>query len=567
MSNLIPMPKETLNRCRNMALNLLLELDDIVQQKYTMKIQVSYSNSQEFAKMTQVYISYYTYSLFHDLYQDEHGQWIQDHDTEYKGYCFSTDYNWRFPVPNPSEFEILPVPDFTQEEQMPIVVQNCTLSAGRTYFMITFTNPETVVEIRNLPCGVYNINVTPTNEMKNIQYYPSYYNDYPSTHSVSRGQVMIDRSGNLSGFSYINLYNSVSPYQPTGYDFYCISDKFANNIVEVVGERKSHLKFVFKWIDIPRLTGERFVSRTNSDVRYYLYVSNTNPNSTMIISPGYVEYQTTEIPGKMLGVEIYEDNEYKGCGALRSFVVRSIQQSRPTFDSVIAYGVPCYIYNDSIRQDNVYHYVSIAYLYEGESIKTYNGSTYTPMSQGTLQNSDFGYCPDTQYISVYPNDCRWDDFQNRGEHLTNSSWYDQSSEYYNGTFYEKEAKRVQRTIYDNCVKNNSYVEYDRIDVYTYSNKAYRQDMTHISSVSNEPNWAVGGYVEPTVTHSSTTHTRSNPYLVAQSTGGILWDGTFPTIGTEQTYYYTSGITRPELINYLSRFGESEDFITVEFDLN
>ena len=45
MSNLIPMPKETLNRCRNMALNLLLELDETPSQKHKIKFVVTLVNN------------------------------------------------------------------------------------------------------------------------------------------------------------------------------------------------------------------------------------------------------------------------------------------------------------------------------------------------------------------------------------------------------------------------------------------------------------------------------------------------------------------------------------------
>ena len=57
MSNLIPMPKETLNRCRNMALNLLLELDETPSQKHKIKFVVTLVNNPcTFFDLNDVYL-------------------------------------------------------------------------------------------------------------------------------------------------------------------------------------------------------------------------------------------------------------------------------------------------------------------------------------------------------------------------------------------------------------------------------------------------------------------------------------------------------------------------------
>lgn len=299
MSNLIPMPKETLNRCRNMALNLLLELDETPTDKFTLKIQAFYNNSSETAKIVKVQLYVQTYSLYHDLYQDEHGEWHTEHDTVYKEYCFPQDFEWRFPIPDPSIYEIYPVVNFTDAGDTPIVVQNCNLDIYSTALTITLNNPENIVEIRNLPCGIYSLNVYPSEQMENLQYYPDYYNNYPSSHYIQRGNVQIDRNGNVSGFSKKDLYNTESPYQPIGYDFYCITDKFTNNIVPVVGTRRPLMKYVFCWLDVPGITNIPFSLSDSSGI-----------------------YQSVTCQ-KIRGIKIYADNSLVGICSLDYFQMQN----------------------------------------------------------------------------------------------------------------------------------------------------------------------------------------------------------------------------------------------------
>lgn len=304
MSNLIPMPKETLNRCRNMALNLLLELSQKAADKFVMKLRASYSDSQVPAKISRINLYYYTYRFYHECRQDG-DEWIVVMDETAKGYCFPSDYNWRFPIPNPSQYEILPVIDFTQQGDTPEVVQDCTLTVSSTAVTIVLTDPETFVEIRNLPCGVYSCNVIPTEDMAGMQYYPAYYNNYSDY--VSRGMVQIDRNGALSGFSYKSLYNDVSPYQPIGYDFYCLTDKFTDGIVDVVGTRRHRIKLVFCWMEIAEVD----TTAAHHFDDNYVYGYQRNP-TTETTTNGYRISDVSVTGNRTFGVKIYEDNVYKG---------------------------------------------------------------------------------------------------------------------------------------------------------------------------------------------------------------------------------------------------------------
>lgn len=351
MNSLIPMPKETLNRCRNMALNLLLELDETSANKFVMKIRAKYSNSFEPAHITAISLSYQSYRLYHDFYQNEQGNWIAVNDETYKGYCFTTDYNWRFPVPLPSAYEVLPLPNFTNDP--PTVQQSCTLSSSGMSVSITLTNPETLVEIGDLPCGVYQISVSTTNRMGQITYYPDYYNNYSAY--VDRSKVQIDRSGNLSGFSMQSQYAQVSPYQPIGYDFYCITDKFANKIVDVVGERLADMKYVFTWIDIPNFTNVTF---TNEHI--------------------LPSYQRTMQKG--LAVKIYEENNLVGTFLLGGFTLRKYA------DGNIAVTL------SSANHADFNEYLEIGYMMNGSEYTYHVKNEYTMnISNCSLANGAFAY--------------------------------------------------------------------------------------------------------------------------------------------------------------------------------
>ena len=181
--------------------------------------------------ISQMYISYNTYSFMH-----ENGTY----DQNYKGYAFETDTEWRFPVPDPSQWEIYPVPDLSSID---ISVRNGTISSRyNTSFNVTFSEPQTLVEISGLPPGVYYISPTRPSSVSSWTYYPTYYTDYDSQHYVSHssGYGMIDRNGKFSGFSYSYIYDS----QQIGYDFYCASTKFANDTMPVIGRKQRVVRFV-----------------------------------------------------------------------------------------------------------------------------------------------------------------------------------------------------------------------------------------------------------------------------------------------------------------------------------
>jgi len=287
--------------------------------------------------ISQFVLNYNTYALYHDRYLDESGNWQYTQDEYQKGYTFEEDCEWRFPVPDPSQYEVYPVPDLTAFD---IKVKNGSIEKGNTTVQISFDEPQTLAEIENLPAGIYYVGVPLPSAIVYFRFYPGYYTeeyafeaddsipafdpqkewhkgdiiaangtiyvcqydykpgdpissnlfrakkaDYPILSNNQYG--MIDRSGKFSGYYRYDVYNTVSPYGQLGYNFYGITKKFENNTMPVVGYYKMYTLTLNKTNDYSKkITGVTF--RLHSDngdlgsiyMRYVTYISRTDNDIT-----------------------------------------------------------------------------------------------------------------------------------------------------------------------------------------------------------------------------------------------------------------------------------------------
>ena len=218
--------------------------------------------------------------LYYQIYSFNHD--INQYDTYAKGYTFNADADWRYPVPDPSGYEV-PIPDFTN---INVKVKNGIAEKSGTTITVTFEIPRSLIEIENLPAGIYSARVDAPSYIKNTKYYPNYYDEYynippgvdietlprfdpnlewhTGDYIINNGQVfvcqydyhpgdsisgdlfkrynedrrpydtdrgLIDRHGNFSGFYYQSVYENS---QQIGYNFYGITKKFDDNTMPIV---------------------------------------------------------------------------------------------------------------------------------------------------------------------------------------------------------------------------------------------------------------------------------------------------------------------------------------------
>lgn len=253
-------------------------------------------------------LTYNKYTFTHDSYKGESGYMQYVYDEYPKGYAFNEDCEWRFPVPDPSLYEVYPVPDLTAYD---ITAKNGTVEKGSETVYITFDVPQTLAELENLPAGAYYVNVPAPAGISYFDYYPGYYTDeyafvpddsvpgfdpgkewhkgdlmasngvlfvcqydYKPGDSVNSGLFrakredypvpsrypygMIDRNGAFSGWYYKYIYDSAS-YSQLGYNFYGITKKFENNTMPVVAYYPTYTLTLKKTDEYNRhLTGAQF---------------------------------------------------------------------------------------------------------------------------------------------------------------------------------------------------------------------------------------------------------------------------------------------------------------------
>ena len=73
--------------------------------------------------------------LYYQIYSFNHD--INQYDTYAKGYTFNADADWRYPVPDPSGYEV-PIPDFTN---INVKVKNGIAEKSGTTITVTFEIP------------------------------------------------------------------------------------------------------------------------------------------------------------------------------------------------------------------------------------------------------------------------------------------------------------------------------------------------------------------------------------------------------------------------------------------
>ncbi len=318
----------------------------------------------------QVTLSYYTQQLYHDVHKDpDTGSWVVVRDEYSKGYAFETNYDWRNPVPNPSQYEVYPVPVLSNID---ITAEDATVSKQTSYVTITPDNPTSRIHIENLPVGNYSVNVYyDLNGYRNMQYYPTYYNNERYSVSHSSGYVQIDRNGNFSGFYYQAL-SDPNDGHPTGYDFYGITDKFAHNTMPVSFTVVHNFRVVFTWIDIPGVTDTATLLHDEA------YLSHSQPYTGQV-NEGITKLDRTSTITRYGGYKVYMDGTYLG-----------------TFSAVIyAYFVHTNKVNSVTKEcgfsDTIYLRIS-----DGPSV-----SSTSPMREATFWNEgtiEFDYS-DSSYTS------------------------------------------------------------------------------------------------------------------------------------------------------------------------
>ena len=153
--------------------------------------------------VTGLTLSYYTYTLYHNIERDETGNYTVVVDETNKGYAFNQDTEWRYPVPLPSQWEILPLPDFRISRPHIEGAEETNIYQLRA----TYTFPaRNLIEITNIYQGAYSILIQQPPDVLSMSYAPDYYNNYDSDHPVDRSSYQIDRNGQFSGFSFKTLY-------------------------------------------------------------------------------------------------------------------------------------------------------------------------------------------------------------------------------------------------------------------------------------------------------------------------------------------------------------------------
>lgn len=251
--------------------------------------------------IVSVRLSYRTWQFYHDLHKDpDTGSWVVDIDRTYKGYAFETNYDWRYVVPNPSQFEIYPLPDLTQCD---ISADDATVSVSSSSLTVTPNTTASLIHIENLPIGSYDVTVNrDTDRFRDILYYPDYYNNerYEVDHSNTTHTIQIDRHSKFSGFEVHSLYDPNDGH-PTGYDFYAITTKFANNTMPVVLYPKYNIRVVFGFVNIG-FNAQQTYDHVTQEYHEHLWAT----------SGGVTKIHSTQHTFNMPVYKFYVDGEYRG---------------------------------------------------------------------------------------------------------------------------------------------------------------------------------------------------------------------------------------------------------------
>lgn len=377
--------------------------------KYTIYIRIKDVNGNP-VNVNGLYLGYNTYMLYHNVIEKPDGGYDYISDETYKGYAFDKDTEWRNPVPLPSQWEILPLPNFI--ENHPIIEDSEIISVGNTYVRYSFSS-RNIIEINNVPCGVFYISVDQPNSVYEMSYCPDYYNDYDNQHSVNRNTYQIDKTGKFSGFSYISLYHETK-YYPIGYDFYCTTDKLENNILDIVCKVAPKIKLVFCWVDLPNVTNRVCNSvqtephNTCTYAYYYQHPNDTNVYS-VIAYYGIVYMRHNYSIGKVLAVKIYVDNQYKGMLGCRLYPLTNYNAwnyldivNIKQYHWSTSYGLPST--EEVYPQPNVQlHYPLFEFVnrevgIQNQQIETnYRDSYYHNITTTELSHGGFGYDPELNY--------------------------------------------------------------------------------------------------------------------------------------------------------------------------
>lgn len=324
--------------------------------------------------VNKIKITYMTFSYLHGY---SYHSPIYRYDTENKGYAFEEDTVdvWRYPLPwkpdfveeifpDPSPYELLPLPDFTENAPYADDMEHAEL-AESSELSVTYKFTDTkkglsykdggfvytdkpcgrsLIELKNMPAGIYRVEVgdpmtDPT--MSDYLYYPDYYRDYDTEKYPSAEYdhtlCQIDRNQKFSGFYTEHLHDTTTGYE-TGLDFIFITEKFKNNTMPIIAN-KSYIPapsqegfvYVLTRLDIPGYTGESFplidLNIYTRDVYYNRFSAPAElPNATAV-------------GGRILGLKMYHYETNNGATEYKYLGTYGIMQSFTKLSGTNADGV------------------------------------------------------------------------------------------------------------------------------------------------------------------------------------------------------------------------------------
>lgn len=297
-------------------------------------------------------------------------------DSSTQHFVFEQDYHWEIPMTQEQLSALtVPKPDLqiagvTADDMN---VSRSSVYNTSAYFYFDEPYPSRVV-IRGLPAGHYSYSVYINESYDSVKYndghYDGMYQDkpwYPINYTSTYNGFQITRAGKVTGESYwqYSAYDEEHSWWYTpSYDFFLISRPMQGNRLLLTYKVYPRMKFVFKWITVPELSGTTFsidsAGNYDYEVGYPLsYGDNYRFNRGWRYPyRGFTNWTITRTIDKMLGCDIYKYNkstltwDYKGSSVLLPIIV----QKEESVKAVYLDTIPDY-YLDIIR-----HTVTSTYI-------------------------------------------------------------------------------------------------------------------------------------------------------------------------------------------------------------